>query len=948
MLVEREAELAALSRAVDSVLAGSGALVHIEGTPGSGRSALLERLRGLADDSGALVLSASGAASERTFRFGLARRLLRGLSEAARVEAATRPSTIDTAGDSATGDAPDVPVASSTADRPRDALPPAGEDADSQAGTVPISVLHSLHALLVRTSAVRPVVLVVDDLHFADDASLRCLVHLVARLRGMRVLIAAVLGAGREPERDRAALMHEFTAAAGHRLRPGPLSAAATGELVRARLDVDAEFAACCHELTGGNPRDLVRLLDQAVAHAVHTEPDPVAWLHELAGDDRRRRLAKELTAPAALVARSVVALGEHADPALVQQLSELDPVRYDDALRALEPWFEVRVDRIAAISPEVSDDVLAVVDEQADAEDDLHLRAAELLHGHGRPPEAVADQLLLVNSALPDRGVLRLREAAAAVRPRVPETAARYLRRALLDLDPAGADRARLLAELGSVELAFDVGSAVRHITQAVPRLPGVRERAEVVAQLPLTAAGALPQVAELVQRVQGELGPPSDADGQLALRLEARTRYAELEDAATHPAAAARLGELGAGAGSAAERELRVVLLSAVTLSGRARAAEVAGMARELLEQEPANASTAVHSMLAYLPPLLLAAGAPEGLESWLGLAGENARQRGATGTEAVVAAERSLLLMSSGQLAPARSVALTAFELADPARNEAMVLPVCALGTVARRLRDPELADRVLQLPGAAHDLRLFATRRLLQSAMALQNGQPQSALAHVLDCGRRLEQSGWHGTAMYSWRPTAALLHHRLGARHAAAGLAEQELERARQWGAPAQLGLALRVLATVTGGSRGVRLLRESVQVLRTGTDELVLAQALTALGSALADRAPAESEALIAEGRLLAARCNAAPAEDGPEPHSAPNTAELTRAEEVVAGLAALGHTNQDIADELRISRRAVEKRLSAVYRKLGVDGRAGLAAAVRRRIPAERPVRGA
>ena len=119
-------------------------------------------------------------------------------------------------------------------------------------------------------------------------------------------------------------------------------------------------------------------------------------------------------------------------------------------------------------------DDVIAAVEESTAEQDStrLHLRAAALLHGHGYPPEPVGDQLLLVNSTLSSWGVQRLREAAHAVQPRSPEVAARYLRRALLDLESGGMGRARLLAELGSVELAFDLPAAVRHIGQSVPQL--------------------------------------------------------------------------------------------------------------------------------------------------------------------------------------------------------------------------------------------------------------------------------------------------------------------------------------------------------------------------------------------------------------------------------------------------------------------------------------------
>jgi DNA-binding CsgD family transcriptional regulator len=51
----------------------------------------------------------------------------------------------------------------------------------------------------------------------------------------------------------------------------------------------------------------------------------------------------------------------------------------------------------------------------------------------------------------------------------------------------------------------------------------------------------------------------------------------------------------------------------------------------------------------------------------------------------------------------------------------------------------------------------------------------------------------------------------------------------------------------------------------------------------------------------------------------------------LTPSERRVAQLAAAGHTNRDIAQELFVTPKTVERHLGNVYRKLGIGGRHGL-----------------
>jgi DNA-binding CsgD family transcriptional regulator len=93
-------------------------------------------------------------------------------------------------------------------------------------------------------------------------------------------------------------------------------------------------------------------------------------------------------------------------------------------------------------------------------------------------------------------------------------------------------------------------------------------------------------------------------------------------------------------------------------------------------------------------------------------------------------------------------------------------------------------------------------------------------------------------------------------------------------------------------------------------------------------------RADASRDAAAAERRVatLVAQCEGAttPALGAVEPRS-----RLTAAERETALLAAAGRSNRDIADELCVSVRTIENRLMHVYEKLGITGRAELAAAL-------------
>ncbi len=137
-------------------------------------------------------------------------------------------------------------------------------------------------------------------------------------------------------------------------------------------------------------------------------------------------------------------------------------------------------------------------------------------------------------------------------------------------------------------------------------------------------------------------------------------------------------------------------------------------------------------------------------------------------------------------------------------------------------------------------------------------------------------------------------------------------------------------------------------LTEAVEVLEGSGAELELAQALVDLGMLLrheGDRVEARER--LSRGLDLAARCGAAPlaarareelAASGARPRRdrISGRDSLTPSELRLARLAAEGHSNRGIAQDLYLSEKTVEMHLSRAYRKLGIGGRAELAGALK------------
>lgn len=109
---------------------------------------------------------------------------------------------------------------------PADGPPDAAEVATAAeaSGPVPRALMRRVYRAVAELAGKRPLVLHVDDVHFADEASLQCLRYLVRRIDSLAVLVVLTESSSHE---QALATLHAETLHLPycHRIRLGPLSA---------------------------------------------------------------------------------------------------------------------------------------------------------------------------------------------------------------------------------------------------------------------------------------------------------------------------------------------------------------------------------------------------------------------------------------------------------------------------------------------------------------------------------------------------------------------------------------------------------------------------------------------------------------------------------------------------------------------------------------------------
>ncbi|MGE5286555.1 MAG: helix-turn-helix transcriptional regulator [Micromonosporaceae bacterium] len=450
VMLERDGELAAVAAAAAAAEAGRGAFLLVEGPAGIGKTTLLRAACARFSVPGLQILTARGLALERGFPYGIVRQLIEP------VRAAAGPGEWDALLDGAAG------LAARVFD---------WAEAGSVEDDIPYATTHGLYWLVANLAARRPLMIAVDDAHWADAPSLRWLAHLAARIDGLPVaLLLAVRGGPDEP-----AMLGDLRASpACTLLRLGPLGSDATASLVRERLgeQADAKLCQACHVSTGGNP-----FLLESLTAALRTPGG------DAPGGDALSRVESLGPQPVAqAVLRRVSQLGEGAGR-LTRALAVLGgpaPLRHAAALAGQDlPHAAQLADSLRAADVLAPGSMLefahpivrtAIYESIPPSERALaHATTALLLERDGADAERLALHLLRSEPGGNAHVVALLRAAATAASGRgAPGTAAEYLRRAL-DEPPDPAAKPAVLLDLGLALAGERSPAAVTALRQAV-----------------------------------------------------------------------------------------------------------------------------------------------------------------------------------------------------------------------------------------------------------------------------------------------------------------------------------------------------------------------------------------------------------------------------------------------------------------------------------------------
>ncbi|APU13237.1 MULTISPECIES: AAA family ATPase [Actinoalloteichus] len=907
----REA-LRILRSLLDESSTHNGRLALVTGGPASGKTELLHRLSRYASESGALVLSATGSRAECVLQMGVVEQLF--YSSDVPPEVTDQVSRLVTAETLTVEDVgPDIRSIHHTGAR----------------------ILQEICAALLKLARRRPVVVCIDDVQFADSSSLQLLLYLRRRMQSASILL--VLNEWEYLQTTLPLFYADLTRRRHHRIRLGPLSIEEITDLLGESMSATnaGRLAPAYADLTGGNPMLLNALLEdyesgESSASTADDDPQPVVG----AAFARAVQACLHRWDPDLLgVARAVAVLGTQATPALIGRLAGLIP---ETAGRIVEILTSAGLLQDGAFRHPAA--TKAVLDGLPSVERPLlHLHAAELLHQDGAAAPKVAAHLIAADEVDADWSVGVLRDAAeqALIGDEV-HIAVRCLDLALRSTEHED-ERLKISVSLIRALWSVNPSAAALHLAELLPALEdgrlATRDAVTVVRHAVwngnrTTAAKALDTL----------LAAPGGIDAQTSaeLRIAYEWVFGSAQDV---------FGALSTTSPPAGEDPLvdTTRMLATVWAHGGDGAAVASaehilqscrfgGMALEI-------AATAIQT--------LVYGGQPDRAAWWCRRLASEADRRGEVTWQAVLGALHADILLRRGDAVTAVEHAEAAFHRLPPRGWGVQIgYPLGTLVLAATALEQHERAAEALRhRVGESTFTTQWGLRYLhARGHHHLAAGRVLAAINDFQRCGRLMKEWDIDFPMLVPWRSGLAEANLQLSRPRVARDLVRQQLERVGTVDERTR-GISLRTLAASSEPAQRNALLRQAIDCLRSSGDRLTLARALRDLnqlrqaGDSDPARGRPRAEATEAGiGRLPAPTGT----HTGDQDVGAARTGRdaeviglhsLSESERRVAELAAIGHTNREISDQLYVTVSTVEQHLTRVYRKLGVKSRNDLPA---------------
>ncbi|MFF7382135.1 AAA family ATPase [Streptomyces griseoluteus] len=542
-LWEREAEIAAVTEAIELLCAdreSAGSLLLFRGEAGLGKTALLAEIRRVAERRGCVVWSARAGETLKSVPFHVLRQLL-------------QPA-----------------LAALTQDEARDYLaswydisgPALGIVEPGEGSPDPSYVCDGLvYAVGRLASRTYPLVLLVDDAHWADLETLRWLAAFAQRLADLPVLVVVARRPG-EAQGESARLLDDIAAAGRPVSNLSALTPQATAGLTRATVGPQADDPFCREvwAVTGGNAYDTVELLAKVRDRELQPREDRAAELRDLNRSARGGGLVsrlRELGVEPTKFAWAAAILGTGSPVGLVARLANMDA---GTAAHCAELLCGARI--LAEVvpdpaTPQPQDTAVefvhpliasAVYDSITDAmRTAMHGIAANIVAETGRSAAEAARHLLKVHPEGDETLVEQLREAAREhLAVGAPDAACACLERALREPPPPEV-RAQVLYELGRARLLSAPALTIEHLRDALAT-PGLDSAQRVDASIRLSQALLHnDQLEEAVRTVEAEAD--RHEPGPVRMRLQAvQFTWEAVHGETVSPERSRRLAELAA----------------------------------------------------------------------------------------------------------------------------------------------------------------------------------------------------------------------------------------------------------------------------------------------------------------------------------------------------------------------------------------------------------------